>query len=402
MSTSADAPPPPPPADPLVGSVFAERYRIEAMLGEGGMGTVYRAHHMGLDCAVAVKLLHPALTADDVVARRFDREAVALSKLDHPNCLRVLDAGTSPSGAKYIVMPLLDGQELRALITGPLPLPRAVELTSQILRGLEHAHRRGLIHRDLKPENVLVVRDDDGKEVAKLVDFGIVKLLMEDANVEPLTRAGLVFGTPRYMSPEQVTGGKITERTDLYAVGVMLFEMLTGNAPFDADDAGMIMRMQILGDVPELPPHVPATIAEIVRRLLEKSPSDRFASARETRDTLDSALLAAAGRTVVAPAVTDPLAATIAAPSSGRAPIAPSQERPLVVALPPAAPRSAQPRATPALRNLPRYAPILAAALLLVLGIVIAVLWPDGPSTSTQPPATPARVSPVVPTPPHS
>jgi len=365
----------PPPEDALVGQLFAERYRIEAQLGEGGMGTVYRAHHTGLDCPVAVKLLHPALTSDPVIARRFDREALALSKLDHPNCLRVLDAGTSPAGAKYIVMPLLAGQELRALLDRPLPIARAIDITVQILRGLEHAHRRGMIHRDLKPENVLVVHDDEGREQAKLVDFGIVKLLVEDAGVEPLTRVGLVFGTPRYMSPEQVSGGKITERTDLYAVGIILFELLAGTAPFDADDAGMLMRMQILGDVPPLPEHVPTTVAEVVRRLLEKSPSDRYASAREVREALESAMLAAPGRTVVAATNTDPLGATVgaaaaigAAPNLARVPAAP-----VVMVAPPAPARR---------RALGSYAPVLAAGVLALVGLTIVIaLWPDEDAT---------------------
>jgi len=309
MATSAEQPS----ADALVGHVLADRYRIEAQLGEGGMGTVYRAHHLGLDCPVAVKMLHPELTADREVAQRFDREAIALSKLDHPNCLRVLDAGTSPAGAKYIVMPLLAGQELRALIDGPLALPRAVDLAVQILRGLEHAHRRGLIHRDLKPENVFVGHDDDGREVAKLVDFGIVKMLAQGTGVKTLTRAGLVFGTPRYMSPEQVTGGKIDERTDLYAVGVLLYEMIAGIPPFDAEDVGMLMRMQILADVPALPETVPPAVVEVVGKLLEKSPNDRPKSAKEVRESLELALRTAPGRTVIAASGTDPTGATIAA-----------------------------------------------------------------------------------------
>jgi hypothetical protein len=404
--------------DTLVGQLFAERYRIEARLGEGGMGTVYRAHHTGLDCPVALKLLHPALTSDPVIARRFDREALALSKLDHPNCLRVLDAGTSPAGAKYIVMPLLAGQELRAMLDGPLPLARAVDLTVQILRGLEHAHRRGMIHRDLKPENVLVVTDDEGREQAKLVDFGIVKMLVEDAGVEPLTRVGLVFGTPRYMSPEQVSGGKITERTDLYAVGIILYEMLAGIAPFDADDAGMLMRMQILGDVPPLPDTVPPPLAEVVQRLLEKSPSDRYATAREVREALESAMLATPGRTVVASTGTDPLGATIgaaaglgSAPTMARTPepigTAPTMARspeppvsaparapvpsvPAIAVAPP--PASLAPVAPPA-RSYGRHAPVIAAALLALLGLVIIVaLWPGEttpPPSATSPTTTP-------------
>jgi serine/threonine protein kinase len=144
------------------------------------------------------------------------------------------------------------------------------------------------VHRDLKPENVLVVDDDDGREVVKLIDFGIVKLLTGDD--QKLTRAGLVFGTPRYMSPEQVSGGKIDERADLYSMGVVLFEMLTGAPPFDADQAGMLMRMHVLADVPPLPDTIAPGVRAVIMRLLEKSPNDRFASAREVIDALESAM----------------------------------------------------------------------------------------------------------------
>jgi serine/threonine protein kinase len=365
-------------ADALIGSVFADRYRIERMLGEGGMGTVYRAHHTGLDCAVAVKVLRPGLTADPVISRRFDREAVALSKLDHPNCLRVLDAGTAPTGAKYIVMPLLEGRELRALLGTPLPTTRALDLAIQILRGLEHAHRRGMIHRDLKPENVLVVVDDYGHDVAKLVDFGIVKMLLDDGGAEPLTRVGLVFGTPRYMSPEQVTGGRITESTDLYSVGIILFEMLTGAAPFDADDAGMLMRMQILGDVPALPETVPPAVATIVRRLLEKSPGDRFASAGDVREALESA------------AIDSSRMSTQVAPPFAPAPST-SGQAPIVMTMP------AQRRAST--QGLGSQAAIIVVIVLALAAITtLAVLWPETPvepstGAAVVPPQPPAPAS---------
>jgi serine/threonine protein kinase len=158
-----------------------------------------------------------------------------------------------------------------------------------VLHALDHAHRRGLVHRDLKPENMFVVVDDDGREIVKLVDFGIVKLLGGDES-QKLTRAGLVFGTPRYMSPEQVTGGKIDERADLYSTGAVLFEMLTGAPPFDADQAGILMRMHVLADVPPLPVSVPPAIAAVVTRLLAKSPAERFASARDVIDALEAAM----------------------------------------------------------------------------------------------------------------
>ncbi len=299
-------------ADPLIGRVVAERYRIDARLGRGAMGTLYRGVDTTLQRPVAIKMLLPQLVSDPNVAARFDREALAVSRLDHPNCVRVFDAGTMPDGGKYIVMQLLEGRELRHVIAeGPLGLDRALDFALQVLRGLEHAHRRGLVHRDLKPENMFVVVDDDGREVVKLVDFGIVKLLGGD---EPkLTRAGLVFGTPRYMSPEQVTGGKIDERADLYSVGIVLFEMLTGAAPFEADSPGILMRMHVLADVPPLPDTVPPAVAAVIAKLMEKSPGDRPAGAREVIDMLVAATVQASAPAPPAPPALA-LAPTIAAP----------------------------------------------------------------------------------------
>ena len=341
--------------DPLIGRSIGDRYRVVARLGRGGMGALYRAHDTTLDRSVAVKVLNPALVAEPTVAQRFDREALAVSRLDHPNCVRVFDAGAMPDGGKYIVMQLLEGRELRHVIAeGPIAPARAVDLAMQVLRGLEHAHRRGLVHRDLKPENVFVVVDDDGREVVKLVDFGIVKLLSGDD--QKLTRAGLVFGTPRYMSPEQVTGGKIDERADLYAVGVLLFEMLTGAPPFDADQAGMLMRMHVLSDVPPLPESVPADVRAIVLRLLEKSPSDRFASAREVIDALTAA------RLVTAPP-------PVRRPTPAAAPITPAMGPPLRLPDP----------YVPRTRNRPSALAAFVAALFVVallVGLVFALATP--------------------------
>ena len=356
--------------DPLIGRLIGERYLVEARLGRGGMGALYRARDTTLDRGVAVKVLNAALVAEPTVAQRFDREALAISRLDHPNCVRVFDAGAMPDGGKFIVMQLLEGRELRDVIAeGPLALERAVDFTLQVLRALEHAHRRGLVHRDLKPENVFVVVDDEGREVIKLVDFGIVKLLSGDD--QKLTRAGLVFGTPRYMSPEQVTGGKIDERTDLYAVGAVLFEMLTGVPPFEADQAGMLMRMHVLSDVPPLPESVPADIRAIVLRLLEKSPSDRFATAREVIDALKGARLVHSAAAVVAPIEPTPT------PVRASGAIAAARSRASAqVDLPPL--RLPDPY-VPRTRNRPSSLAALVAALLVVallVGLVFALSTP--------------------------
>jgi serine/threonine protein kinase len=269
----------------LIGSTIHGRYAVESLLGVGGMGAVFKGLHTGLQRGVAIKVLHPEIGRDPAVSKRFDREAQSASRLDHPNCVRVTDFGTTENGTKYLVMELLEGGELDGRLGQPWPPDRAVATIEQVLRGLEHAHYVGIVHRDLKPENIFVTKDFHGDEVIKIVDFGIAKLIDEQGS-EKLTRQGIVFGTPRYMAPEQAAGGKIDERTDLYAAGLILYELLAGHSPFQAEDAAQLLRMQIMAPPPPLPASVPAPLAKIVEKLIEKSKSDRFASAREVLDAL--------------------------------------------------------------------------------------------------------------------
>ena len=265
--------------DALVGETLDERYRIDALLGQGGMGAVYKATHVGLHREVAVKVLHREIGGDGQIAKRFEREAHSASRLDHPHCVRVTDFGTTAEGIKYLVMELLVGCELTKRLGKPWPWAKAVGIVEQVLEALIHAHHHGIVHRDLKPENVFLATDFKHEEIAKIVDFGIAKLLDGDGGKEALTRAGMVFGTPRYMSPEQAAGGKIDERTDLYALGIIFYELLTGDAPFDADELPMLLRMQIMAPPPPLPEQVPAKLAAFVNKLLEKSRHDRPESA---------------------------------------------------------------------------------------------------------------------------
>ncbi|MCX4245031.1 serine/threonine-protein kinase [Paraliomyxa miuraensis] len=277
--------------DPMVGTVVDGKYRVDALLGEGGMGSVYRVQHLGLRRNLALKVLRPELTSHTEVAARFDREAQSAARLDHPNCLQVTDFGTTRDGLKYMVMQLLSGHELTDELDGrALPPERAVTLMLQIVRGLEHAHEHGIVHRDIKPENVLVTTDHDGQELLKLVDFGIAKVLEGelDGASPKLTRAGMVFGTPRYMSPEQAAGGDIDHRADLYSAGILFYEMLTGTLPFDSDDLVKVLRQQIIEPPPPLPDHVPAALRAIVERLLEKDKDDRLQSATAVIEALEA------------------------------------------------------------------------------------------------------------------
>jgi serine/threonine protein kinase len=286
-----------PPADAddarvLVGLVISDRYRVDAVLGMGGMGAVLRCHHLGLRRDVAVKILRPELGNDSEVAARFEREAQSASRLDHPNCVQVLDFGSWRPGEglpemKYLAMQLLEGAELSALLGSPLQPKRAVDLMMQVLSGLEHAHAQGIVHRDLKPENIFVTRSHDGSELLKLVDFGIAKIVSGEGSNTNMTRAGIVFGTPRYMSPEQGAGGKVDQRTDIYSSGVILYQMLSGHPPFDSDDLVAIVRAHILDAPPPLPESVPAPLRAVVERMLSKDREARYADAASVRRELE-------------------------------------------------------------------------------------------------------------------
>ncbi len=286
-----------PSVDPwaLVGETIARRYRVDALIGVGGMGSVLRCHHLGLGRDIAVKVLHPERSAHPESSARFTREARSASRLDHPNCVRVLDFGEwQPRPdlpvAKYLAMELVDGEELGRLVRQPLPLRTAVDYAGQILDGLGHAHARGIVHRDLKPENIIVTRAGSSDELLKLVDFGIAKILGGEGLDARMTHVGRVFGTPQYMSPEQVTGTEVDGRSDLYAVGILLWQMITGKLPFDAEDPTVLMGKQLFGEVPDLPPGTPPALVAIIARLLEKEPDARYQTAAEVRVELDAVL----------------------------------------------------------------------------------------------------------------
>lgn len=271
----------------LIGQTVAGRYRVEALIGVGGMAAVFRAHHEGLQRDLAIKVLHPNLSANTEMSARFEREARSASRLEHPNCVQVTDSGSTDDGMMYMVMQLLEGAELTGMLGEPMAAPRAVELILQILRGLEHAHLNGVVHRDVKPENVFVTRDHDGDEILKLVDFGIAKLT--DATTDThKTSAGLVFGTPAYMSPEQAMGVEADSRADLYSTGILFYQMLSGRLPIDNDDPVALVRMQVAVDPKPLPSSVPPVIAGVAQRLLEKDRDHRFQTATEVIETLES------------------------------------------------------------------------------------------------------------------
>src|SRR3954470_21679908 len=219
--------------DPRVGTLLAGRYVVEEVIGEGGMATVYRARHKLVDRPVAVKIMNPMLASDPIVRERFRREARSAQKLAHPNIIEIFDQGDTEDGTCYIVMELLRGESLAAVVSrGRLEVDRAIHVMIQIARGIARAHDLEVIHRDLKPENIFLCRRDDGSDLVKLLDFGIAKSRQDSR----LTGQGELFGTPQYMAPERIMGNDTGGSSDIYALGIVFYEMLTSKLPFSAND----------------------------------------------------------------------------------------------------------------------------------------------------------------------
>jgi serine/threonine protein kinase len=274
----------------LIGQFIANRYRVDGVLGAGGMGVVLRGCHVALRRNVAIKVLRPELTQNAELAARFEREALSLSRLEHPNCLSVSDFGRLDDGTMFMVLQLLEGWELTELLDAPMPMMQAVEIAIQMLRGLEHIHRRGIVHRDLKPENLFLVRNEDGTVTVKLVDFGIAKNDTGTAD-GVRTQVGVVFGTPAYMSPEQALGAHVDHRADLYAAGCVLYEMLAGRAPFQHPDPLVLVHMRLLHAPPPLDPEISVMVREVVERLMVREPDARTQSATEALGALENAAM---------------------------------------------------------------------------------------------------------------
>jgi serine/threonine protein kinase len=277
-----------PQPDPLVGRTLDGRYEVLGRLGVGGVGIVYRGRQAQLGRLVAIKVLHRETAASPEWRRRFEREARALSELAHPNVVPVTDSGVD-RGVPYLVMELLQGKTLADLIAeGPLPLGRALDIVRQILRGLAFAHGKAIVHRDLKPSNVFLQALPDQADHVRLLDFGMAKFL-EGAHsqtmAESLTRVGVVFGTPAYMSPEQIKAGPVDARSDVYAAGVLLFELVAGRRPFVADSQEGYVTAHLTLPVPSLAktrPQLGATASwfqPLVERAMAKKPSARFKDA---------------------------------------------------------------------------------------------------------------------------
>jgi eukaryotic-like serine/threonine-protein kinase len=302
VSAGVDASSPPEPPDPRIGSVLQGRYRLNEKLASGAMGVVYRGERVGLGRPVAVKFLHPWIAAQKAFLGRFENEARAMSRLQHPHCVSVIDFGVD--GTPYLVMDFATGRTLRAVLEGGrLEVGRALAIVRQLLAGLGHAHTQGIVHRDLKPENLILADEPGLGEHVRILDFGLAKL--RDG---PAMTAGLAVGTPSYMSPEQTgADGAIDARTDLYTVGVLLFELLTGGKPFISEKVGELLLMQREQAPPALRAAAPGArlspqLEAVVAKALSKLAEDRFQSAAEFVAAIDATPEGRAGARVILPA----------------------------------------------------------------------------------------------------
>jgi serine/threonine-protein kinase len=309
-----------PPARPggakaLIGTMISDRYKIERLLGEGGMGAVYQAEHTLMRKRMAIKVLHPEMTRLPEVVARFEREAMAAAHIDHPHVVTATDFGKLEDGSFFLALEFVEGKSLREVIgLGRLELGRALHIARQIASALSRAHSLKIVHRDLKPENVMLVERDGDPDFVKVLDFGIAKVQIGELTAgdvsqaagpgQPvLTQAGMVYGTPEYMAPEQALGQPVDARADIYALGCIMYEMLCGKRPFDAESKVALLGMQVTAPVPPMATkapdaNIPPEVEALVKRCLAKEAAERLGDARELIDGITNILsqLVASGR----------------------------------------------------------------------------------------------------------
>jgi serine/threonine-protein kinase len=277
--------------DPLIGQVLDGRYRIESVIGEGGMGLVYKAVHAALRKPLAIKVLRPEVSKNEQIVARFKQEAQSASQIGNQHIIDISDFGELPDGSTYFVMEFLNGRSLtKALEDERISTQRTIHIAKQLCKALGAAHENGIVHRDMKPDNVQLIERGDDKDFVKVLDFGIAKV---GGGTSKLTQAGQVFGTPHYMSPEQCAGTGVDHRTDIYAVGVMLYEMATGAVPFDADNLmGILTKHLYENPIPphELPPpvNVAPAVEAVILKCLSKKPELRYQTMSELLDDLEA------------------------------------------------------------------------------------------------------------------
>ena len=377
-------------ADRLIGVTIDGKYRIESKLGEGGMGAVYCATRLLIGDVVAIKVLHTDQVADQQAVERFRREAQAAARLKHPNVVTIHDFGVTNRNLAYLVMEMVEGESLRSIIKqqGPLTPPATAAIASQVCAALEEAHRRHIVHRDLKPDNIVVAATPAGLRV-KVLDFGIAKLRDLPVTADSLTQTGTVIGTPRYMSPEQCMGEELDGRSDIYGLGVILYEMLSGVVPFNSPSLTALIMQQVTQAPPSLRAinaRITPAVEHVVMWALEKKPEARPQTAgaldRAFRDAVNGE--AQARETVRQQVKTNP--SPSAPPTVGAAAdLAPTVPMPGSLSLPPNT-------AAPAARTNSRLVPLLvvgALALLSALGVITWLLVTRDSKVINNPPGNP-------------
>lgn len=275
----------------LTGQILDTRYEIVSKLGEGGMSYVYQARELSSGDDVAIKVLSPRLLGDPSSVERLRREAGLAMRLNHPNVCRILRLGETEEALIYLVMPFLHGELLsdREARVGPLPLEEGIELLIQICQGLDHAHQLHIVHRDLKPENVMLVATGEVRDRAVVMDFGLAKERRADPTVQKLTATGIILGTPEFMSPEQIRGKQLDARSDVYALGILAFEMFTGKLPFAGRNAQEVMISRLRGQPTPLRQYraeMPPGLEKVLARAMETEPDKRFTTTVEFADAL--------------------------------------------------------------------------------------------------------------------
>ena len=393
--------------DRLLGQVLAGKYRIDEKIDEGGMGCVYRATHVLMEKTIAVKVLHPALAADDKIVARFTREAKAASRISHPHAINVTDFGESENGIVYLVMEYLRGRTLKEIIRseGPMPMARVVEIVRQVSGALEAAHAESVVHRDLKSDNIMLEEATGGGDWAKVLDFGIAKIQQTAQSVHEtdpgLTSPNLIIGTPQYMSPEQCSqASDIDTRSDVYSFGVIVYEMLAGHVPFTGDSPTAIMMKHLQEPPPSILEErkdLPAGVGRVIARALAKRPEDRYQKAGELYEALSAAATEEptpstsavptavdTGRIIVPTGANEPARPTLGERDDEATVVSAGHARPRTDELPP-------PVAPVVIENagfsLWRIAVPALAVLAIIFAVVYAMQSRSGPTSSREPTA---------------
>ena len=380
--------------DPYLGATIDGRYKVEAVLGEGGMGVVYRCVHTIIGKKVAMKVLRADLARDAEVTERFLNEAKAASSIGNAHIIDISDFGQFPDGAAYFVMEFLGGQPMSKLLEGghPLPVQRILHLARQIAEGLSAAHAANIVHRDLKPDNIFLVDRGGERDFIKILDFGIAKVSTSSEGSK-LTRAGAVFGTPHYMSPEQAAGSPVDHRGDIYSFGVILYELASGRLPFDADNfMGILTQHMYKAPVPiralvPVPQDVPPGLEAIILKCLSKRPEHRYQSMNEMLAEFDK---------LMSGGVPDAVPEMMSRSGGFNVPVDYFKKGQMPAPVP-ATPSESRGKGS----RWPLYAGL--AGVLAAIAIVVGIFAKSQPSAAVQPPtpvaAEPARPVPAEPAP---